>query len=410
MQMARITGSSQLAKSINRVLLLQNIRKSGAISRTELVEVTGLTSGTVSNITNDLIEEGLVGVKGTAGSTGGRPQVLLEINNNARLAIGTNVGSTKVISVLTRLDGSIISRADLPMEGTWSLERQVRQIVRSIAAVFPQADEQKSKVLGIGLGIPGLLTSGNGVSVFSPNLGWRDVPIKSLIEKEVGCLVTLDNSVRVGALGERWWGTAGQVSNLVALYVGTGVGAGLIINGQIYKGHNEAAGEIGHVVVAEGGERCSCGKFGCLEAVASGPAIAKRALGRMSAGEKSLLQEMNESGSPITSEHVYQAAKKGDALSLEVLDEAAHFIGIGMSILINLFNPQVLVFNGGVSNSWDITGPEILKTAQALIFEGSNPDIKIIRSSLGDSVGPLGAATLVIEQFFSLPGVNTRQI
>ena len=156
MQMARITGSSQLAKSINRVLLLQNIRKSGALSRTELVEVTGLTSGTVSNITNDLIEEGLVGVKGTAGSTGGRPQVLLEINNNARLAIGTNVGSTKVISVLTRLDGSIISRADLPMEGTWSLERQVRQIVRSIAAVFPQANEQKSKVLGIGLGIPGL--------------------------------------------------------------------------------------------------------------------------------------------------------------------------------------------------------------------------------------------------------------
>ena len=117
---------------------------------------------------------------------------------------------------------------------------------------------------------------------------------------------------------------------------------------------------------------------------------------------------MNVDESLITSEHVYQAAKKGDALSLEVLEEAAHFIGIGMSILIYLFNPQVLVFIGGVSKSWDITGPAILKTAQALIFEGSNPDIKIIRSSLGDSVGPLGAATLVIEQFFSLPGVNTR--
>lgn len=406
--MTRITGSSQLAKSINKVLLLQNIRKSGAISRTELVEATGLTSGTVSNITNDLIEEGLIAVKGRAGSTGGRPQVLLEINNNARLAVGTNVGSTKVISVLTRLDGSILSRSDLPMERAWSLERQVKQIARSISDVFPQSEEQKRRVLGIGLGIPGLLTSGNGVSVFSPNLGWRNVPIKSLIEDQVACPVTLDNSVRVGALGERWWGTASQVSNLVALYVGTGVGAGLIINGQIYKGHNEAAGEIGHVVVSEGGARCSCGKSGCLEAVASGPAIAKRALSRIRAGEKSLLQDMNVDESLITSEHVYQAAKKGDALSLEVLEEAAHFIGIGMSILINLFNPQVLVFNGGVSNSWDITGPAILKTAQALIFEGSNPDIKIIRSSLGDSVGPLGAATLVIEQFFSLPGVNTR--
>lgn len=406
--MARITGNVQLAKSINRALLLQGIRKHGEISRTELAAVTGLTSGTVSNITSDLLEEGLVQVKGTVGSTGGRPQVLLEINPDARLAIGTNVGSTKIISVLTRLDGSIVTRSDVPMDRTWSLERQVQQIVRSIQNVFPESEELQGRVIGIGLGVPGLLVSESGISVFSPNLGWRNVPIKSLIEERVGYPVILDNSVRVGALGERWWGTESQVSDLVALYVGTGVGAGLILNGQIYRGHNEAAGEIGHVVVAAHGDRCSCGKRGCLEAVASGPAIARRAVGRMRDGQQSLLEDICRDYDAMTSEHVYKAAKQGDQLSLEVLTEAARYIGTGMSILINLFNPQVLVFNGGVSQSWDITGQAIVETAKSLIFEGSNPEVRIIRSSLGDSVGPLGAATLVIERFFSGPRVNSQ--
>ncbi|MGI6626723.1 MAG: ROK family protein [Limnochordia bacterium] len=401
--MKRVTGSTRLAKSINRALILQSFHRHGTISRTDLSADTGLTSGTISNITSDLLAEGLIKTSGTVDSTGGRPQILLEINAGARLAIGTNIGSTNVISVLTRLDGTVIRRKDYTMDPAWPLEKQVDQIIRSIEKVIPPEKNKRQRIIGVGLGVPGLIQSRAGLSVFSPNLKWRNVPIQSILEKRLGLSVTIDNSVRVGALGEQWWGAGAQVSDLVALYVGTGVGAGLILDGRLYKGYNEASGEIGHVVVAPDGQLCSCGQRGCLEAMASGPAIARRALQQLKAGEPTVLRGFKET---ITGKTVYQAAKQGDQLSITVLLEAARYIGIGISILINLFNPEIVVVNGGVSNSWDITSKTIINTARSLVFDGSNPSVRIVPSTLGKGVGPIGAATLIIKQFFAGPNVK----
>ncbi len=396
--MRKITGNAKLAKQINRALILQTIRKHAPISRVDLVAKTGLTSGTISNLTNEMLHEGLLTTTGTEASTGGRPRVLLEINSRACLALGVNIGGTKVVSILTDLDGTVLERHDTPLDRTWSVERQLGQIISAIEEVIP-TNSLRERIIGIGVGLPGLLDSTRGISVFAPNLGWRDLPIKSILEERFEIPVCIDNAVRVGALGERWWGAGRTARNIVALYVGTGVGAGMILDGKLYRGSQEAAGEIGHVVVAEGGAQCSCGNRGCLEAMASGPAIVRQAYAQLKRGRESLLQNVVQTGRQLTGELVYEAAKQGDALAGEIMHSVAKYIGIGMSIIINLFNPELLVFNGGVSRSWDLIKPTVLATVAERVF-ASCENVQIVTSELGDSVGALGAATLVIEGLF----------
>lgn len=397
--MQKITGNAKLSKQINRSLILQNIRRYEPISRIDLVARTGLTSGTISNLTNEMLREGLLTTTGTEASTGGRPRVLLEINSRACLALGVNIGGTKIVTVLTDLDGTVIERHETPLDRTWSTDRQISQIISAIEEVIPNHG-LRERLIGVGVGIPGLLDSAKGISVFAPNLGWRNMPIKDILEERLEIPVIIDNAVRVGALGERWWGAGQSAKNIVALYVGTGVGAGMILDGRLYRGSQEASGEIGHVVVAENGAKCSCGNRGCLEAMVSGPAIVRQARDLLRTGRKSILEDYVHSGRPLTGELVYEAAINNDSVAVEVMQEVAKNIGIGMSIIINLFNPDLLVFNGGVSRSWDLIKPTVMATVRQRVL-ASCDNVEIITSELGDSVGALGAATLVIEGLFA---------
>ena len=396
--MNKLTGNTRLSKQINRALILKNIRKYGPISRTDLVHRTGLTSGTISNLTSELLNEGLVITTGIEESTGGRPKVLLKINSRACLALGVNIGGTKIVSVLTDLDGEVIEHHKSFLDRTWSVKKQLDCIMRSIEQVLP-GPTKRQKLIGIGVGIPGLLDSDGGVSLFAPNLGWRNVPIKDILEERLGLPVIIDNAVRVGALGEWWWGAGTSARNIVALYVGTGVGAGMILDGKLYRGSQQAAGEIGHVIVAENGPLCSCGNRGCLEAMVSGPAIVRQTYEQLEKGRKSTLGTHIESGEKLTAKLVYEAALAEDEVALDVMSSVATHIGIGMSIIINLFNPDLVVFNGGVSNSWDLIGPQVLSTVRSRVF-ASCENVQIVTSQLGDAVGPLGAATLVIQELF----------
>lgn len=401
--MATLTGNSKLSKQINRSLILHSIRQRGSISRTDLASITGLTSGTVSNITNELLKEGIIITKGTTDSKGGRPKVLLEINSKSNLVLGVNIGGTKIVTLLTDLDGRVIRRHDEVLNREWSVINQINRIIETAHRVVC-SEQEWQHIIGAGVGIPGLLNSKKGISLFSPNLGWRNLPIRRILEDELGIPVFIDNAVRLGALGEKWWGAGAEFKHIVALYVGTGVGAGMIIEDKIFRGGNEAAGEIGHVVVAEDGERCSCGKQGCLEAMASGPAIVRQANHLLTqTGQDSLLRSYLAQGVPLTGELVCEAAMQGDQIANEVMQRVGHYIGVGMAILINLFNPELLVFNGGVSKSWELIKDTVLETVENRAMPGQAQTVKIIPSDLGDSVGPLGAASLVIHELFSNP-------
>lgn len=402
--MEPVTGSSQLSKLINRSLILHQIKQHKAISRTELARVTGLTSGTVSNITGELLREGVIVTQGTTDSTGGRPQVLLAINTKSHHVLGVNIGGTKIIAVRTNLNGDILQRIDERFDARLPVDQQLQLIIDTIEAAIPD-DKVRKKIIGVGVGIPGLLDSASGISKFSPNLGWLELPIKKILQDKLGLPVFIDNSVRLGALGEKWYGAGNLKKDVIALYVGTGVGAGIIINGDIFYGSQEAAGEIGHIVVADDGDLCGCGKRGCLEAMASGPAIVRHARRLINSGRESSLRELIDRGEELTGELVHQAAQAGDPVGVEVMERVGYYIGVGMSILINLFNPELLVFNGGVSNSWDVTGPVILKTVESRTMPGQAQAARIVQSRLGDAAGPLGASSLIIEKFFSNPSV-----
>lgn len=403
---AKFTGNSMLTKKINRSLILQHIRREGTLSRADLVQCTGLTSGTVSNLTRELLKEGLIRTTGRADSTGGRPQTLLEINSHAFYALGTNIGATRTISVVTDLDGHKLAEASAAMGTEANTGRQLDAVVQSIEDAIAASKVDRAKIIGAGIGVPGLLDSARGISLFSPNLGWRQLPIKDILEQRVRLPVTIDNAVRAAALAEKWWGAGRGEAHLVALFAGTGIGAGVVIDGKVYRGAGEAAGEIGHVRVAEDGDICSCGARGCLEAMASGPAIARQAKTRLASGEKSILPDMLGDLSRLSGLDVYRAAKAGDGLSLGVLEEAGRYIGIGMAMLINLFDPGVLVFNGGVSHSWDLIGPAVLDAVESRTMRGAAKSVRIVRSELGADVGPLGGAALVIQELFSIPDIQ----
>ncbi len=206
----------------------------------------------------------------------------------------------------------------------------------------------------MGIGSPGPLNRETGVVIFTPNLGWRDFPLRDRVQYAVRLPATLDNDANCATLGEWWLGAARGARHVVGLTLGTGIGGGLILDGRLYHGISDVAGELGHMTIDSNGRRCGCGNYGCLEAYASGTAIAMRAREALAGGEPSSLPQLVGGDlSKITAAQVYGAAKDGDALAVEVVRETARFLGIGVANLLNAFNPEVVVLAGGVTHAGD---------------------------------------------------------
>lgn len=401
--MNKLTGNAKTIKIINRSLILQAIRKHGPVTRTDLVKLTKLTSGTISNLTAELLKANIIKEVGTGKSIGGRRPLYLAINSNAWHVVGVNIGNTKVVSVVTDLEAKVACRVDGKLNRAWDAEQQVAEVCRLIKKAIAESGLPRHSFLGIGVGVPGFVNTKAGKAVFSPNLGWKDLPVRELIQARVGLPVLLENSVRLGTLGEKWWGKGQGKENVITMYIGTGVGAGLILGDKLYRGTDEAAGEIGHIMVADTGQRCSCGKYGCLEAVASGPAIVRHASRLIQQGVSTKLIDMCQGDlNAITGEMIDQAAWEGDEVAREVLTQAGRYLGQGIAILATLFNPDIIILNGGVSNAHPILLPVIREVTEKQLLV----PVKVEVSELGDMAGPLGGAALVIEGLFTISGIE----
>ena len=247
--------------------------------------------------------------------------------------------------------------------------------------------------IGIGLGSPGPLDRETGTVLEIPNLGWRNFPLRDLIGKSVGLPAELDNDANAATLGECWQGAARGVSEVLGVTLGTGIGGGLVINGEVYHGASDVAGEIGHMTIDSTGRRCACGNYGCLEAYASGPAIAARAVEGLEAEAASLLPDMVDGDlDRITAAHVSEAIIAGDEYAADVMRETARFLGTGVANLVNILNPEMIVVSGGVTRAGDhLFGPlkaEVRKRA----FKVAADACRIVPSELGDTAGVIGAA------------------
>jgi len=317
-----------------------------------------------------------------------------------RPVIGIDLGGTKISTALVDSDGSIIAhdyRETLAAEGQKVVVERMLDAARRVMA---QAGVAQAQVAAAGIGAPGPLDIETGVVVAPPNLpDWDCVPLKRLVEDALGITTFVENDANAAALGEHRFGAGRGVQHMIYVTASTGIGGGLILDGKLYHGVGGMAGEIGHMTIVPYGPLCACGNRGCLEALASGTAIARRARERVARGVPTLMADL-AGGDPgrITAKLVAEAASQGDIEAREILAEAMNYLGIGMANLVNLFNPQLIVIGGGLTNIGELLFGPVRRAIGRRTFPTPARAVRVVRAELGDNVGVLGAAAVALAQ------------
>jgi glucokinase len=293
--------------------------------------------------------------------------------------VGVDLGGTNIVAGALAEDGSDVlalrsepTRADQGADAV--VDRMARMIESVITETITQTGAQRDDMIGVGVGAPGPLDRERGIVVTTPNLGWTNFPLRDVISERARLPVRIDNDANCATLGEWWLGAARGANNVIGMTIGTGIGGGVILGGRVYHGSSDVAGEIGHATIDINGRRCKCGNYGCLEAYASCPSIADRAREAVSGDEDALLVRMvGGDMNKITAATVYEAAQRGDEVAIDVVRETARFLGAGVANLLNIFNPDVVVIAGGVTQAGEaLFAPlrrEVRRRAFAPAFE-----------------------------------------
>jgi glucokinase len=317
--------------------------------------------------------------------------------HKTRYIVGVDLGGTNIVVGAMPEDGSrehaTRSQPTYPEAGSDAVVTRMAQMIEDVIDVtIAETGAQREDFLGVGIGAPGPLDRERGVVIVTPNLGWREFPLRDAIATRVGLPATLDNDANCATVGEWWCGAAKGARNVVGLTIGTGIGGGLIINGQLYHGSSDVAGEVGHATIDSTGRRCKCGNYGCLEAYASGPAIAERAREALEVDEASVLRDMVHGKlDRITAQTVYEGALKGDLVAREVVRDTARFLGIGIANLLNIFNPDVVVIAGGVTQAGDALFIPLRAEVRRRAFRPAVDACRIVGGALPGSAGMVGA-------------------
>ena len=383
-------------KSFNKHAALDLIRFSvGDLSRTDIADKMGLTRAAVSLIVNDLLESGVVQEAESRSAPSGRPPVILEVNPKAGLVGAIDMGATHMTIALADFNARIIQEAEFPLNIKSGPDICLAAANQNLVKLLESQGLSLSNLTAVGVGVPGPVITEAGMVVSPPIMpGWDHYPIRTALEKQLGCSVTLNNDAELGALGEWAYGAGRGERNVAYIKVGSGIGAGLILNQQIYGGTTGAAGEIGHLTIDENGPLCNCGNHGCLEAFAGGDAIAKQGQQLVKSGKRTLLSEL--SMEKITAHEVAEAARRGDLHAQEILRRAGTFIGIAIAGLINLFNPSIVIIGGGVAQVGDIITTPIRQAVRERAMHASEQSVRITTGMLGRRSVLIGAIVQAI--------------
>jgi glucokinase len=314
----------------------------------------------------------------------------------AEYFVGVDLGGTKILSGVFDSQLTCLGRHKMSTKSERGADEVIERIGRCVREAVDECDLDLKQVRGIGVGAPGAIDAPGGRVIFAPNLQWEDVPLKKSLEKELGLPVAIENDCNGAMLGVFETELQSKPRHVVGIFIGTGIGGGIIIDGKIYSGFNGTAGEIGHMVVEVGGPKCGCGNRGCFEALASRSAIFRKIHAAVKDGQKTLLTDMLGSDlNDLRSGDLRKAIRKGDKFVERIIEEAAEYTGIAVANLINTLNPQIVVLGGGVI---DALGDEmmaiIIETASDYAMSGTSKGIEIIASKAGDDAGIIGAAVL----------------
>jgi len=391
---------------IRRILILRALLDNGPLSLTDLARMTGMTLPVASNIVAALRKtKQVVQSKEKNGTQAGRPPSIVKLNGEAGFILGIDIGRLFTNFIILDLETNIVGdtrRKSIALSNDIKL---IDDLEGEIKTVLSEAKISWSKLLGIGISLPGMVKGKEGLGETYFNFG--DAPAREILSRRFNKPVHIEHDLEAMAFGERWFGAAKEVDNALCVNIGWGLGLGIIIDGEVYYGENGYAGEFGHIQVVQDGELCYCGKRGCLETVASGRAITQIARERIAKDATTIMtKEQHLRIDQIDAEAVLKAASLGDQFSIEILEEAGRHLGAGIGILINLMNPALIILGGGVATA----SPLLLESVRAGAMKHSlvnlNRDVKFVISRLGNKAGALGVAVYLAEDLFDVERLN----
>ncbi len=383
-------------REANRRLVIDALRERGVASRAELARITGLSRSTVSTIVTDLLDSGLAGERDDqpdGEAHAGRPPVMVSLNSSAGLAVGIDFGHRHLRVAVSDLSHTVLAETWRELDVDHSADEGLATAVEFVDEVLAEADLDRARVIGVGMGLPAPIDRGTGaVQAASILPGWVGVDAAAEASARLGLPVEVDNDANLGALAEHAWGAARGRSEVAYIKVSSGIGAGLISGGRLQHGVGGTAGEIGHTLIAEGGPVCRCGNRGCLETLASTRAIA--ALLSASRSEE------------ISTRRLLELCASGDAAAQRLVGDAGRAIGVAVANLCNLLNPECVVVGGDLSATGEVLLGPLREEARRNAIPSAAEEVEIVAGVLGERAELLGALALVMHESdrFSTPG------
>jgi glucokinase-like ROK family protein len=380
-----LTIAASAMRDINRSAILEIIRRESPISRTAIAERLDVSLPTVMRIVDELIADGFARSQGDTEWSGGRRRSLLEFNADGHVVLGVDMGGTKIYGALSNLGGNIIDELNFDRHATQG-DESYSALIALIDTLLASPKLEGRTVRGIGVGAPGITLHKEGIVKWAFTLNWKDFPLKARLEERYHLPITVDNDVNLAALGELWFGAGQNCQNMILVAIGTGIGAGIIIDRALYRGSNEASGEIGNMLPGRDFLGKSYQDFGALESVASGTGIAERARRAL----KSRRSQADLAG--LLAEDVFDAARQGQKWAWNLINETVDYLAVSIANLAVSFDPDLIVLGGGVSRSADLLVGPILQR-----MEGTIPTLpRLVVSNLGLQAGVMGAVVNVL--------------
>ncbi len=400
--MSEITGNSRYVKKMNRMAVLNIIKEQDFVSRQKLAEITGLTPPTITGIVRELLVRGFVKEEGLGKSSGGRKPVKLKFNRLAGFVIGVEITCQEIVIGVADLKNEPMQMQKFTQDMS-DPQAAVTFLIEKIKDLSDFAGMSGKKFLGLGVAFPGLLLAREGVIKRSVNLGrkWDDFPFKAVMEEKLGMTVCIENNSNASVLAERWFGGGTDCRDLAYINLGEGISAGIIIDDRIVQGFQGHAGEIGHIVMLEEGPLCNCGNRGCLESICGIPAIVRKVNEEIPLFKKddSLRQLWQRQGS-VNIEDIIESAAVEGSYAHQTIYQLGRYIGIGVSNLINLYNPKMVFIGGKLADAGEALLPSLLKAVQTHTFPEMAHATSIKISKLGTNSGTIGACALILRELF----------
>ncbi len=372
-------------KKVNQKLLLNEILKNSPISRAKLSEMTGLNKSTVSSQVNTLMKENLVFEIGQGQSSGGRRPVMLVFNKKAGYSVGIDVGVDYINGILTDLEGTIVLDQHHHLECN-SPEITKDILIEMIHYFIANMPQSPYGLIGIGICVPGLIDKNQKI-VFAPNSNWRDIDLKSFIQKKFNVPVFIENEANAGAYGEKVFGAARNHDNMIYASIGTGIGIGVIINNDLYRGVGGFSGEMGHMTIDFNGPKCSCGNRGCWELYAS---------------EKALIKSLQTKEKKVSTQDIIDLAHLKDIGTLHALQNFGFYLGIGLTNILNTFNPQAIILRNSIIESHPMVLHSIKSEVSSRVYSQLDNSYELLPSFLGKNAPALGMSSIVIDHFLDM--------